>query len=392
MNNQFSFTRVFSAACIGMLLFGVVIITLGSILPSLITKFQLDEIKAGTLTSLLPLGIVGGSLLFGPIVDRHSYKYLLIICALVIMVGIEGIALTENIHILQLSIIMIGLGGGAINGGTNALVSDISSNSSRGRSANLSLLGVFFGIGALGMPFLLGLLSEQYTNYHILGVIGLILILPILYFAFTKFPEPKQTQSVPLKNIRSLLKDVNLLFLGLILFFQSGVEGIINNWSTLYLQTESSFIQDHALYALSLFVLSLTLTRVALIFLLNRIRPYRILIASIFLVNLGVFCFMAPGLIYREVIGLVLLGSGLAAGFPIVLGYVGTLYPQFSGIAFSIVLVIALSGNILLNFFMGLISETHGVGVFSTLLLTCTISLAAVLVITLKRISRKIKI
>jgi fucose permease len=242
------------------------------------------------------------------------------------------------------------------------------------------------------MPFLLGLLSEQYTNYHILGVIGLILILPILYFAFTKFPKPKQTQSVPLKNIRSLLKDVNLLFLGLILFFQSGVEGIINNWSTLYLQTESSFIQDHALYALSLFVLSLTLTRVALIFLLNRIRPYRILITSVFLITLGVFCFMAPGLIHREVIGLVLLGSGLAAGFPIVLSYVGTLYPQFSGIAFSIVLVIALSGNILLNFFMGLISKIHGVGVFSTLLLTCTISLAAVLVITLKRISRKIKI
>ncbi len=392
MNNQFSFTRVFSAACIGMLLFGVVIITLGSILPSLINKFQLDEIKAGTLTSLLPLGIMGGSLLFGPIVDRHSYKYLLIICALVIMIGIEGIALTKNIHILQLSIVLIGLGGGAINGGTNALVSDISSNSSRSRSANLSLLGVFFGIGALGMPFLLGLLSEQYTNYHILGVIGLILILPILYFVFTKFPQPKQAQSVPLKNIRSLLKDVNLLFLGLILFFQGGVEGIINNWSTLYLQTESSFIQDHALYALSLFVLSLTLTRVALIFLLNRIRPYRILIASIFVIALGVFCFMAPGLIYREIIGLVLLGSGLAAGFPVVLGYVGALYPQLSGTAFSIVLVIALSGNILLNFFMGLISKTHGVGVFSILLLTCTISLAAVLAITLKRISRKTKI
>lgn len=392
MINQFSFTRVFSAACIGMFLFGVVIITLGSILPSLITKFQLNEIKAGTLTSLLPLGIMGGSLFFGPIVDRHSYKYLLIVCAFMVMIGIEGIAFTDNIHLLQLSIIMIGLGGGGINGGTNALVADISGNNSRSRSANLSLLGVFFGLGALGMPFLLALLSQLYTYYHILVVIGLILVIPILYFALTKFPEPKQAQSVPLKNIRSLIKDINLILLGLILFFQSGVEGIINNWSTLYLQTESSFIQDHSLYALSLFVLSLTLTRVALIFLLNRIRPYRILIVSILVVTLGVICFMVPGLSNREVIGLVLLGSGLAAGFPVVLGYVGALYPQLSGTAFGMVLVIGLSGNILLNFFMGLISHTYGVGVFSMLLLICTLSMAAVLVITLKRISTKIKI
>ncbi len=111
MTKQFSFGRAFTAACMGMLLFGVVIITLGSMLPSLITKFQLNEIKAGTLTALLPFGILTGSLLFGPIVDRHSYKYLLITCVLLIMIGIEGIAFTESIQVLHLSIFLIGLGG-----------------------------------------------------------------------------------------------------------------------------------------------------------------------------------------------------------------------------------------------------------------------------------------
>jgi hypothetical protein len=37
-------------------------------------------------------------------------------------------------------------------------VADISKDS---KTANLSLLGVFFGIGALGMPFILGLLREK---------------------------------------------------------------------------------------------------------------------------------------------------------------------------------------------------------------------------------------
>jgi MFS family permease len=93
MNDHYSFQRVFAAACIGMLLFGVVIITLGSILPSLINKFELDEIGAGALTSILPGGILAGSLVFGPLVDRYSYKYLLVISALIIMLGLQGIAI-----------------------------------------------------------------------------------------------------------------------------------------------------------------------------------------------------------------------------------------------------------------------------------------------------------
>ena len=40
---------VFWAACFGMFLFGIGLITLGSIVSDLKTKFQLDEVAAGTL-------------------------------------------------------------------------------------------------------------------------------------------------------------------------------------------------------------------------------------------------------------------------------------------------------------------------------------------------------
>ena len=361
-------------------------------LPSLITKFQLNEIKAGTLTALLPFGILIGSLLFGPIVDRHSYKYLLITCVLLIMIGIEGIAFTESIQVLHLSIFLIGLSGGAINGGTNALVADISDASPSKRSANLSLLGVFFGIGALGMPSLLGLLSEYYTPYHMLAVIGLTLFLPILFFTLTEFPQPKQTQSIPLKKVFGMVKDTSLLMLGFILFFQSGVEAIVNNWVTLFLQTDANFIPEDALFALSIFILSLTITRVLLSILLNYIRPYIILILSVLMAIIGTTCFMIPEFPVQEITGLVLLGVGLAAGFPVILGYVSALYPQASGTVFSLIFVIAMTGNILLNFLMGIISHNHGVGVFTLLLLICAVSLFMVLLVTLNKISSKIKI
>jgi len=392
MTKQYIFWRVFTAACMGMLLFGMVIIILGSMLPSLIAKFHLNEIKAGSLTAILPSGILVGSLFFGPIVDRHSYKYLLITCVLLIMIGIEGIALTENIQVLHLSIFLIGLGGGAINGGTNALVVDISDANPSKRSANLSLLGVFFGVGALGMPSLLGWLSENNTPYYILSLIGCSLLLPILFLSLTKFPQPKQTQSIPLKKVLSMIKDTSLLMLGFILFFQSGVEAIVNNWTTLFLQSDAKFVSEDALFALSFFVLSLTLTRVLLSILLNYIRSYIILILSIITVIIGTICFMIPELPAHEITGLVLLGIGLAAGFPVILGYVSALYPQASGTVFSLVFVIAMTGNILLNFLMGIFSQYQGVGVFTLLLLIGAICLFLVLIVTLNKISSKIRI
>ena len=140
--------HIFVAACTGMFLFGVTMVSLGSILPELIGKYNLSKIAAGTLTSLLPGGILAGSVLFGPITDRYGYKYLMIVCTLFIIAALEGLAFTQSYILLRLYIILIGFAGGMLNGATNALVNDISSE---GKSANISLLGVFYGIGALGM-------------------------------------------------------------------------------------------------------------------------------------------------------------------------------------------------------------------------------------------------
>lgn len=189
-----------------------------------------------------------------------------------------------------------------------------------------------------------------------------------------------------------MVKDTSLLMLGFILFFQSGVEAIVNNWVTLFLQTDANFVPEDALYALSIFVLSLTITRVVLSILLNYIRPYIILILSVLMVILGTTCFMIPEFPVQEITGLVLLGVGLAAGFPVILGYVSALYPQASGTVFSLIFVIAMTGNILLNFLMGIISHNYGVSVFTLLLLICAVCLFMVLLITLNKISSKIKI
>ena len=78
---------IFWAACFGILLFGIGLITLGSIATDLKTKFNLDDVSAGTLFSILPIGILTGSLIFGPVCDRYGYKIILIIACIGMFAG-----------------------------------------------------------------------------------------------------------------------------------------------------------------------------------------------------------------------------------------------------------------------------------------------------------------
>ena len=65
---------VFAAASLGMLLFGVTLTTLGAVLPPLIARYGLEKADAGSLLAMMSLGILAGSLVFGPVVDRYGYQ------------------------------------------------------------------------------------------------------------------------------------------------------------------------------------------------------------------------------------------------------------------------------------------------------------------------------
>lgn len=380
---------LFISACIGMLLFGIVMISLGTINTFLAEKLNLDELTIGSLAAMLPFGILVGSLIFGPIVDRFGYKIILITCTLFIAIAIEGIAFATNFTVIQFSFFLIGLGGGAINGSTNALVADISPEH---KGAKLSLLGVFYGVGALGMPVVLGTLSTYFHYNTIVKIIGLITILPVFYFGCLRFPEPKHKQSLPLKNGFRLIKEKALILIGLVLFFESGIEGITNNWTTTYLQTDIGISPDKALFALSGMVAALSLARLILGNLLKHIRPYLIVYTCLGFIITGSLNLLLISSYFASVIGLILMGIGFAAGFPVMLGYVSDLFPALSGTAFSIVFTIALIGNILINYLVGIITYNAGIHHYLTIILVSVIFMVTLFSIVCKQIRHTIKI
>jgi MFS family permease len=326
-------------------------------------------------------------LLFGPIVDRFGYKVLLSVSCVLLSAGFGGITIASHPGLLKLYIFLIGSGGGAVNGATNALVSDISDND---KGANLSLLGVFFGIGALGMPLVLGILETSFRFETIIAAVGLISFAAAIFFLLIKMPPPKQVQGLPLLKSLSFFKDKLLLLIAFFLFFQSSFEGIINNWTTTYLISQHSAEQSNALYALSLFVAGMAIMRLLTGTVLRHIPVKRILIASFVLILLGLILIKSGLSLAAAMTGLFLLGAGLAGGFPIMLGFVGEMYAGLSGTAFSFVLFIALIGNMLVNYGMGIISQKFGISHLVTVAFAETVIMVVLGMLILRKRKKKI--
>ena len=349
---------VFRASCIGMLLFGIALITLGSVVPDLRSKLQLDDVSSGTLFSILPFGILAGSMIFGPVVDKYSYRILLSASCVLMFAGFLGTAIAGSQGLLKLCAFFIGLGGGAVNGATNALVSDISESN---KGADLSLLGVFFAIGALGMPLVLGILRDHVSFETILTIVAVITAVTGLFFMLIKFPPPKQPYGFPVARSFGMLKDKFLLLIAFFLFLQSSFEGVFNNWTTTYLTEHLALPQDKALFALSSFVAGMAVMRLIIGSILRSMPERKLMLVSFVLILAGLI-FMKTGFSpAMAVTGLVLSGAGLAAGFPVMLGLVGSRFAELSGTAFSIALFIALIGNMLVNYLMGLIARSYGI-------------------------------
>jgi fucose permease len=348
---------VFAAACLGMLVFGIVFATLGAVLPSVIERYGVDKARAGSLFIAQSLGILAGSLVLGPIVDRYGYKSLLLLCSGLVALGLEGIAFAPSFTWLQMAVLAIGFGGGVINGGANALVADISEG---GRAAGLSYLGIFFGLGAIGVPFALGLLLRHFTYSTLVSATGLLVLLTLGFLAAVRFPAPKQPRGFPLARSLGLVRERLLVLLGLTLFLQSGIETSVGGWTATYGVEELGLAGHRGLLFLSLYWLGMVLARLALGALLGRVSPSRALGLSMAVSFLGSLVLRAAREPAPAAAGIFLLGAGLAAGFPVVLGLVGDRYSSLSGTAFGIVLAVALLGGMLVPYLTGILGEAYG--------------------------------
>jgi MFS transporter, FHS family, glucose/mannose:H+ symporter len=348
---------VFVCACLGLLTFGIVLTTLGAVLPSVIVRFGIDKATAGTLFLVMTLGMVAGSLVFGPVVDSYGYKGMLLTATALIIVGLEGIAFAPSMSWLRSAVILIGFAGGIVNGGANAVVADISAE---GRGAGLSLLHVFFGVGAMSVPLALGLLPERVSYSMLMAGVGTFVLIPIAAIALTSFPAPKQPQVFPVDAVEKLLGDPWMLLMGLMLFLESGMEITVGGWTSIFFKEALAVPDRKALLFLSLYWMGMMLARLALGALLRRVPPVRLLYACMTTALVGAVLLLTTRSVAVAVTGVFLLGVGFAPTFPLILSFIGDRYAAISGTAFGVAITMALAGGTVLPYAAGVLGASYG--------------------------------
>ena len=374
-------TAVFIAACAGMAFFGVTMLSLAPILGKL--NLIVGE-RALTLPATMSVGIILGTVIFGPIVDRFGYKWLLVASSVLALAGIQGLARFTTPGLLHASIGCLGLGGGILNGLTNALVSDIYDDEHRG--GRLGILGAFYCIGAL----LWTLLNYFLPDYSLpLNAISCVMLLFIVFFCLTAFPQAKPTANGSVNSSLGLLKYPALLLFAVVLFFESGFEGASGSFTVEFFNQITPLDTKTATLAMTVFTIGMMAGRFPLGAIQRKLGPVGTLYLYLSVALAGVVVFTLCNGVAGAYIAMALIGFGVGATFPVVLNYIGGTFRNQSGTAMSIAIFIALLGQFTFNRLTGSAFATGKYATLPALLFTAIIAMMVIIPLALKQAKKQ---
>ncbi len=328
------------AAIVAIFIYGMIAAMLGTILPDLSDRFQLTPRQNGTIAFAQALGLIIASLAVGPLLDDEGKKAGLILGLGFIAVALFALPRSAGFRSIVFLLFLLGVGGGIVVTGANALVSDVGETH---RAVALNLVNLFFGLGGLATPFISAhLFARKWVRlcYTIAGLTVITLVIQ----AVTKMPPPTGAGRFILADAGPVLGRPVLFLLGLFLFLYISCEVGVWNWLTRHLIAQG-VPEARALTILSLgFALGLLVGRVAVSPILVHVAAITILLAASIAMAVTTFVMLRTNN-PTAAFGLVFLaGLSMAPVFPTTLAIVGDVFPRMTGTAIGFVITCGWTG------------------------------------------------
>ena len=143
--------------CLTLLTIGWTGLLVPSAIRSIEATFAQSDAGIGLIYLLYSGAYAAGSFGGGPLTERIGRRRVLVAAAILHGLGIASFGLAPTWGLFVASALLAGLGGGGLDGGSNGLYLDLF-RTGRGRAMNL--LHLFFSIGALSAPLVVGALIE----------------------------------------------------------------------------------------------------------------------------------------------------------------------------------------------------------------------------------------
>jgi fucose permease len=169
----------------------------GLLVPALIRSIELDfdqtDAGLGLFYFLNAVAYATGSLGGGIVTERLGRRTVLVLAALLLLAGLAMLGTIPIWAVFLLAAVPAGLGAGAIDGGANGLILDLFP-SSRGRALNT--LHLFFSVGALSSPLVVGRLVEMGVAWQAIVLGTAVVAVPVaVLLALVPLPHGRHVKT-----------------------------------------------------------------------------------------------------------------------------------------------------------------------------------------------------
>lgn len=340
------------AAILAIFVYGMIAAMLGTILPELSERFHLSPTQNGTIAFVQALGLIIASLGVGPLLDTQGDKAGLILGLGCIAVALFLLPRSTGFRPILLLMFLLGMGGGIVVTGANALANSVSGEHS---AIALNLVNLFFGLGGLTTPFIAANIFKR-NWVRLCYTVASLTVAALIVQAISKMPAPSGNAQFLLADVGPILGRPLLFMLGLFLFLYITCEVGVWNWLPRHLIAQG-IPESRALNILSLgFALGLLIGRVAVSPILAHAPAIDVTLGASIAMAITTFLMLQtnkPGMAFVLVF---IAGLSMAPVFPTTLAITGAAFPRMTGTALGFVITCGWVGLAVSSWIIGAIA------------------------------------
>ncbi|MEH7794122.1 MFS transporter [Bacillus safensis] len=352
--------KVFYFGCVFYFFIGTIHVFFGSLTPYLLSSYDKGPGELSSLIFFQFIGFLTGVLLSPILVRKKGYGAVLTM-GLLLMIGslLLGL-LVPGWTTLVLAGFFLGSGAGSLETTAGAYVISMANSAKR-----ISIMEVFFGLGALLFPLVILLtVTEQTWQYVFLFQVGALTFFLMLWLVFMNKLPHGQMDAPSTEGTRkpSLLVDRNNRMIVVIMicfaFFYAGIETNFANFLPSIMLEKGG--ENWGLFAVSTFWTAIVIGRTVIARKADQLHPLRFLKLSASLMILLLVIFALITHMTAQLILIFFIGLCAAGMFPIALTASALMIENAIDEATSYFIAAASLGGACLSFLIGFSLEWAG--------------------------------
>lgn len=299
----------------------------GVLLPSLQAHYDVNKATVGLLFLTMTCGYLVGAFNSGLLVERLGERLFLVLGVGMFLVGVVTVSLMPPFGVVLAMLLPLGFGVAIIDAGLNAYIAGLPRN-----TALLNYLHAFYGTGALLGPVIAsGILAVGWgwNSVYVVWVgMGLVLLMGFGAFFRKRNVGVQEGRAKTQGNVLvSTLKLGVVWIVAIFLIFYVGTEHILGSWSYSFLTEERHGSTLLSGWTVSGYWLGLTLGRLVMAQVVQRVGSRRLIEGCLVGVVVGVLLVWVVPEAAVAAFGLFLVGMCLGPIFPTAIALMSRLVP-----------------------------------------------------------------